>query len=293
MEQGLFIYVDGPEKAGKTTLVNRLVERHGFIRRHWSKGPDAIYAKPLAEDLEAVAQGARIIWDRGWAAESVYSRLLNRPSRVAHDPWLAEWLHGRAAQAAGLRLMMLGPSARALRGLREADDLPVSPWEERRAFANYGRLFGYHTIANSHTPGYLDNLEKEVLQKAADIAKQGGRAATPAEWCGRPDAEILVIGDDIREPDWEDGRWLPFSWDTTLPRQLGTRAVTDTGWMLGAALASSDVLKKQAALPAVLVATTPEARYLAEQVAQPGQAVFYLPDYFVTQIISRLKEVTI
>src|SRR3989304_2111146 len=102
------IVFDGPEKAGKSTIIEALRQYAKSTKffdrvyvRHW--GPvspdDRVYAHELSQDSTCFNE--LVIWDRCWPSEYVYGNLLGRSRRGTGDPWLLEWLHGRAVQSNG------------------------------------------------------------------------------------------------------------------------------------------------------------------------------------------------
>ena len=104
----IFVF-DGPEKAGKSTLIDAFVKQAypsgKFTLHRW--GPvapdDRVYAPVLRDDL--VVKRSPAIWDRSWVSEHVYASLLGRDRRLRGDPWLGEWLHGRAVYTDGIGII--------------------------------------------------------------------------------------------------------------------------------------------------------------------------------------------
>lgn len=233
----MIVYIDGPEKAGKTTFRNYLVDR-GYRARHW--GPivsDLEYLEALKEDVARANEGEKIVWDRGWGAEAVYSYLLNRGRRFGNDPWLGEWLYGRAVQASGVKMMLLGPSVNTLLKLRDETDLPVNPVAERTAFAAHGSYFGYLVRENEHTSEYLDYLYASVqyFEKLVDERKKIN--AVVPNYCGDPEAKIVFVDTWTRGLRGKyrgsvPGAWLPFTHKrgTRIGRLYGPFSLT-CGWV--------------------------------------------------------------
>lgn len=151
--------IDGPEKAGKSTLVEALCLRRAYVRK-WT-GPavpdDNEYLVPL--QIDAKSQRV-VVWDRGWASEVVYGQLLKQPRRLAGDWQTAELLYGRMAEIA---IMLLGPDVETLKRLRDNTDLPIDPAIERQAFARYGQLAGWIVLENEHTPTYIATLADSLM----------------------------------------------------------------------------------------------------------------------------------
>lgn len=147
----MLLVIDGPEKAGKTSLIEALrtwvtLKGEPTKVRKWGKlddgkwAIDEVYGFALDEDQ---LHPGLVIWDRSWASETVYGQLLNRDRRLAERPELGESLYGRRVQ---LKIILGGPSPAILMGDRTEDDLPVSPAKEQEAFVAYGRQYGWHII---------------------------------------------------------------------------------------------------------------------------------------------------
>jgi hypothetical protein len=220
------ICVDGPEKSGKTTLVSEMV-RLGASYVHW--GPvesDAEYATALRRhNIGQVGTGDVVVWDRGWASESVYSTLLGRGRRLGSDPWLGEWLYGRAFCK---RVMLLGPDSETLVRLRTPDDLPVDPHTEREAFIRYGGQWGWERVFNDHRPGYARELAGRIMDEVRHMPVVPDAPA----YCGSRDPRVVVVG-EVRstDPNPPEGSYLPWTsrYTTQLGRALGVRGLR-AGW---------------------------------------------------------------
>ena len=140
----MILIVDGPEAAGKTTLIRaigRQLTRPPLVRA-W--GPvDSVheYWSPLQADL--ANEGDLVVWDRSWASEFVYNRLLRRGRSESTILEEATGLEEDVWESAGVLLMVIAlPEAlherRAQRrALKDLGDLPVRPEDEARHFAEY------------------------------------------------------------------------------------------------------------------------------------------------------------
>jgi hypothetical protein len=228
---GQLLIIDGPEKAGKTTLIHELVGAFTMMdylvrTRKWgpTKIDDREYSPAIQEDI---AWTGLTIWDRSWASESVYGTLLKRDKRLAENPWLGEWMHSRAMRPWGARIMLLGPGNNG--DLRDETDLPVDPVEERDTFRFYGNLFGWEEVLeNEHT--------EEGTFKAVQIIT---RSIEESAWhhqglgyFGNPNP-LVVFVDEFREKAYrEPGAWGPFSdrYGTELGEALGIDALK-CGWV--------------------------------------------------------------
>lgn len=225
------IIIDGPEKAGKTTLINELVKElleRGIPaeRVHW--GPvspdDRVYSvvlEPQCQDL-----GKVWVWDRGWPSEHVYGRLLGRDRRLSNDPWLGEWLHGRAVQVSGVRVILAGPHSSILERLRDDADLPVVPTLERQAYIEYGRRFGWTVLHDTtHTRESVRQSIDTILAELFSKETYAYKRWSPPNFAGPLNAEVVVVGEKLSDKHTAGG-WLPFtSYFTTLfGREFGDDA---------------------------------------------------------------------
>lgn len=170
----MLLVIDGPEKAGKTSLIAALAERVHLNRqetriRKWGKlddgkwAIDEVYGFALDEDLQATGL---VIWDRSWASETVYGQLLGRDRRLAAEPDLGDQLYGRRVQ---LKFILGGPSPAIMLGDRTEDDLPVAPAQEQEAFVAYGRRYGWHIIGLTDR----DRLPMYTLVTAVRLQVEG------------------------------------------------------------------------------------------------------------------------
>ena len=224
----MLILLDGPEKAGKTTIATELAWKLNGVVVHW--GP-CITDRVYQEGLRAAAVSKQpVIWDRGWPSEHVYSEMLGRGRRLGADPWLGEWLYGRAFQTCGVRAIIAGPDPTQLAALRTPDDLNVDPAIEQRLFVEYGSRFGYTVIHNQHTK---EDVERTCALLFRLAQKATGASQTPGlpNWAGPADAPIVVVFGT--KPDMIKGLdgWLPgtSSQGIALGRVFGDEGLT-MGW---------------------------------------------------------------
>lgn len=243
------ITVSGPEKAGKTTLLTEVQNRLTFggqmvFTRHWSKiDTDLDYLVALKSDIERVKRGEWVLWDRSWVCEHVYSKLLERGGRFADDPWLAQWLYGRAVDAIGTQAILLPWSILQNEQRRDATDLPVDATEEVNAYSDYARMAYIPVLFN----GYRDedlSANASFLIRRANLQWSAALAAPP-QYAGRPDAKVIVVGEQRNEKSTLPGSWLPFTspFTTAFARSLGSVAF-QAGWT-NAAEINPAVLRKE------------------------------------------------
>jgi hypothetical protein len=184
---------------------------------------DSTYADALRVDN---LHPGLVIWDRSWASEAVYGRLLGRPRRLAEDPWLGEWLYGRGVS---LKVILGGPHPEVSLLDRTPDDLPVHPRQEKEAFLQYARDWGW-TILGS-TEGERLPLQTLVTLVRLRIEEATRDERNLAVWCGPRSSPVVFVGE--RGSNWDSlpGGWLPFSskYTTNYGRILG-RTATLCGW---------------------------------------------------------------
>ncbi len=227
------LIVDGPEKAGKTTLIEKFINYCGVRgisaqRRHWSKpGPthhSFVYTLPMIEALNNKDVGIEI-WDRSWASEYVYPLLMpeTRSERRIFwdDPWLAAFSYDRALMTNGARLMLLGPSVDHLRAKRDETDWPIDPALEQRAYDDYAVKTGWMISHNQHTPDHDNYIIEQVFKTITN--QQIIPELSAPEFVGpiRPGNKVIIIG-EARNEDLPKA-WLPFTsrYTIRLARQFG------------------------------------------------------------------------
>jgi len=204
------IVVDGPNKAGKTTLIQSAYTALQALSidvriRHW--GPletdDREYSKPLEEDCQH--QGV-VIWDRSWCSEHVYGQLLNRQyRRLTNDPWLGEFLHRRAIIGNG-RCFILAPRNGMNKERLDASDAVYSDdsAQECRLFVNYAVRFKWHGLVNDYTEESLQkNTDKLVAAATESIGKHDQQQIV-----GNSKDTLFVGSKHVDDPYPSD--WLPF-----------------------------------------------------------------------------------
>ena len=227
----MIILVDGPEKAGKSTLIEELQLRLTATVRRW--GPvspdDRVYAEPLLADARA---DHWVIWDRGWPSEHVYGKLLKRNRRLTDDPFLGEWLYGRAVQSRGLRVMLFPDKIVELDARRDATDLPVSAYDEFLAYKWYAQTYGYTTLTNDYTRiGLLHNIAL-IMADAKNLgANKWMNLIGPPTYAGPLDADIVFVGEKMGTAKGIPGAFLPFTSQltTVVGRKLKHKALK-FGW---------------------------------------------------------------
>lgn len=163
----MWIVIDGPEKAGKSTLARAIcllvADRGGSVYRHFS-GSDPVTTEAIQAAYDQLDATPVLVWDRSWASGEVYQSLGVPQLPIA----VLAGGEGLAAPLRPLRVMLIGPDAETLAAKRTPDDLPIDPAVERRAFQQYARTHGWSTVANPHEPGMTEALAEYVLNGGID-----------------------------------------------------------------------------------------------------------------------------
>lgn len=186
----MLVVFDGPEKAGKSTIISKAKQLFaGTEVRPW--GPvesEQDYWPPLLADA---SKANFCIWDRGWASEHVYAKLLGRDRLLGQDPWFGEWKFGRIADATGVKIMIIPADYADAAKRRDDTDLPVDAYLECQAFKDYGVRFGYHVLYNEYTERSDDeNIEK--IYRLMIHRRLAGPLQYPF-WLGPRDAKVIFM----------------------------------------------------------------------------------------------------
>lgn len=229
----MLLVLDGPEKAGKSTLTEALrtsvsLNNRETRVRKWGKlddgkwAADWVYRDALEEDS---AYPGLVVWDRSWASEAVYGQLLKRDRRLAADPWLGEWLYGRGVD---LKYILAGPSPEVLTAAHDAEDLPVEASVEQDAFVEYGIKYGWRVLPRTSTRTPVNQL-MDIL--SSHVALAAGVRRDPKQWCGPREASVVFVGERGSTSENLIGGWLPFTskYTTNYGRILGDAALR-VGW---------------------------------------------------------------
>lgn len=77
------VIIDGPEAAGKSTIIGALLAEWGSLSqyRHWGPRDSWLeYCGPLFEDIKICEENPQIlvVWSRCWASRTVYNKLLDQ-----------------------------------------------------------------------------------------------------------------------------------------------------------------------------------------------------------------------
>lgn len=229
----MIIAIEGPEKTGKSTFASALSYITGAKVRHW--GPispdDRVYKNMLMEDT---ASNKWVIWDRCWPSEHIYGSLLNRNRRLSNDPWLGEWLHGRALQTNGIKVVILPSNIEDLIYKRDITDLPVHPIVEAKRYAEYAELYDWDIHINNYDNNSIDAFVHAILDKMNYIESRKeddfGFKLSPPMYAGPIESKVVFVNRPSNV-EFTPGGWMPFSnrYETLFARKLGNLALK-CGW---------------------------------------------------------------
>lgn len=171
--------LDGPEAAGKTTLIRELqslIHPTPLVRQWGPVDSWMAYLDPMMQDIRDPEK--HVIWDRSWAAEYVYNILLERG-----HPWIDDavrkYLERPVIESGGALAMVYTPDSvlteRRLKRVEagDKDDLAVDPAQELHAFQGY---------AYSHGWGVTSGTGSDVREAAIFVVQMArGKEWRPEE----------------------------------------------------------------------------------------------------------------
>lgn len=143
------LILDGPEKAGKTTIIHNLVDTGKVIIRPWGPVSSAYaYLAPLADDIELLDEDPTqwIVWDRSWAAETVYNVLVRRRPTPSSAIEALEALSNRPDIFKWMVLPRLGALYRRREKEKDETDHDVSPQDERNHFHRFATMHNWTIV---------------------------------------------------------------------------------------------------------------------------------------------------
>lgn len=170
----MFVVLDGPEKAGKTTIALSLMQLaedkgHQSVYRHFS-GVNPVTAESLGQLMTDLDEFGLVLWDRSWASEAVY-RDMGVPRLVPEA--IAEDGEEMFAVFQPTKVMVVGPSSSRLAELRGDDDLAIVPALERLAFLKYAQEHHWARMENPHEDGDGHTAAQTILN-AVTMTEQLG-----------------------------------------------------------------------------------------------------------------------
>lgn len=175
----MIVIVDGPEAAGKTTLIRAVTEMvrteqgHRFstvkVRKEGPTPSWTVYPCQLAQDYAKPSEF--VVWDRSWCSEVVYNRLLGR-GRDLNEAEIEDLCSRFVAYSGGEMFMVLAPpEVLAARRLKRAergqlDDLAVDPGAELLEFTEYAERHRWQRV--SGTEDVEESVQRMRERLAAD-----------------------------------------------------------------------------------------------------------------------------
>ena len=234
LDNTMELIVEGPEKAGKTTLVNMVLK--GFKPTHCGivkiSGPEKYELSEIHNGfgylyrfVESLDSHDIIAWDRGWVSENVYGNLLSENRTLGNDPFKAEWFYGRALEGRGGKYVLLPRDPSKLAELRDETDLPVNPIDEYLAFQRYANHWGYEILYNDFTTTAL----KANMLKARSSPFVGVHNSHSSQYIGSRNPIMTFVGDS--EPEFDFAK-KPFYCSNSMEyfRPFGRNATRHFGY---------------------------------------------------------------
>lgn len=230
----MLIYFDGPEKAGKSTLAKSTASRfeEDAVEIWKWTGPDNDtgfgYLRPFIAALDATHPTCGIqvhIFDRGWVSEHVYGKLLGEPRQFVFDPFLCEWLYGRALIGRGGKFIVLPEDVTDLEVRRDETDLEVDPLDETLEYGSYAFKWGYTPLNNVYTKG---NLAENTAEAARSVFIPT-HTLHSTEYIGSLNPEIVFVGDTHQGFAFQHRPFFSRH-DADWFRGFGPQAITEWGY---------------------------------------------------------------
>lgn len=224
----MIISIEGPEKAGKTTLVERTLANFEPDKSQLIKcsGRDAQNGLGyLPEFLSGLDSDSIQVWDRAWIGEAIYGELLQDGRAFADDPFMGEWIYGRALAGRGGKFILLPEDPKRLRSLRDKTDLPVSPIAEYSLFRDYAEEWGYEILWNDYTEtGLAANSLKTRRSPFVGVHKVDSRL-----YIGSHNPIYTFVGESSQQWDFSHRPFMN-QWAAEYFRAFGDSAILDFGY---------------------------------------------------------------
>lgn len=141
------VIIDGPEAAGKSTIIDALREEWGQRSGQRSWGPRDSwleYCQPLFEDIQHCQYDPQwlVVWSRSWLSRMVYNKLLDQGQIV--PPAVTAELDNIVVRSGGLLLLVTAPimtlQSRRLERLESGTAKPDHPLDPSREMSEFQRL---------------------------------------------------------------------------------------------------------------------------------------------------------
>jgi hypothetical protein len=283
-----FLVVDGPEKAGKSTLIKAIAELWNGPVDITRWGPvypdDRVYTDKFKAQFAEKSNDTLYIWDRSWASEQVYGKLLERQRRLANDPWLGEWLHGRVVNGRGIKLIVIPTDPIANAKLRDVTDLPVDPRLETKLFSDYYYKYGWDMFHNDYSRRSLEFQAESTVKMLGKLREQYCEVPRFQTWPSVGHTYNLVLGDSRNPNDSKTlpGAWLPFTSlkMTQFVRQWFGKYATQFAWSNAADVESGEVDQNFVLNARSVIAFGDRAQELCKKLGVEKVHSFAHPAYF-------------
>lgn len=153
------VIFDGPEAAGKTTILDALMKEWGDNSTMRSWGPRKSwleYCGPLFDDLQACEEDPQLLiaWSRSWASRTAYNKLLSQGQSIPSE--VTKELENIVIRSGGLLFLVTSPVsvllerrlARIERG-DEKSDHQIEVHKELHEFQAYVRNRKWTTLSGA------------------------------------------------------------------------------------------------------------------------------------------------
>ena len=185
------VIFDGPEAAGKSTLIDALMLEWGTESRLRSWGPKKSwlqYCQSLFEDLEDCEENEQllVVWSRSWCSRAVYNKLLSQGQSV--PPEVTKELENIVVRSGGLLYLVTSPVsvllerriARIERGDEKADH-QLDVHKELHEFQFYVRARKWSTLpGNSDVDQIVRTIIHALVQRNPEC-RMNDRKEKPIE----------------------------------------------------------------------------------------------------------------
>lgn len=151
------VIFDGPEAAGKTTIMEALMKEWGdnSMLRSWGPRESWLeYCGPLFDDIKTCQMDPQslVIWSRSWASRTCYNKLLSQGQSIPSE--VTKELENIVIRSGGLLFLVTSPVsvllerrlARIERG-DEKSDHPIEVHKELHEFQAYVRNRKWTTLS--------------------------------------------------------------------------------------------------------------------------------------------------
>lgn len=280
----MIIMIEGPEKAGKTTLVEAILDGFDEDRseRHHCYGKDSAdgigYLRPFIKHLDSSFVS---VWDRAWIGEIVYGRLLSDGRWFARDEFMCEWIYGRLLNGRGGKFVLLPEDCDELRARRDESDLEVDPIAESRIFKTHANRYDYEVLTNLYDE---ESLRENTLKARKSIFVDTHKIPS-TEYVGPLKPVLTFVGDTQQE--WSvDHRPFNNTIAAEYFRPFGYKAINLFGYSSVDGYAKN--FEKYPKLFKQTIAVGPRAKHyfpnLPEAPYQAGQVGFHLTKSFADTV---------